>query len=379
MISSRKQMKCCRRGILLLAAVMLFAISALCQPHADSLRSLINDLQNGPVLYYTPEAQAYFVSTGNNNPQAVSIQQDATLKSIRAALTLADMGTNAGAAVPALVDRFVSLEHVVENKGLKYVKSKGSFEDWEQTYIVSSRSDFISSSYVLAPDLLEKCDKWIEAIPVVNLSHQRLGANGVLLSATVDLSIIVRVDVAAYALNAITNTDAGTTREGWQQWLTANGASYQNALLQLSKPRVFAVGAVYSIHLVTGDTISGTLISHKDSTLELKTASGKPYLFRESLVDTAAMLHAAAPDSVPSVSPVVADTAKSKSRLVQVGYAELLAPMLVGEGVQLNLQNGSIIKGELVSADKDAIKVTVEKSEMTIQHSAILRIFLVQQ
>jgi len=301
------------------------------------------------------------------------------LSSAGAALTLADMGTKAGAAVPALVDRFVSLEHVVENKGLRYVKGKGSFEDWEQTYIVSSRNDFISSSYVLEPELLEKCDKWIEAVPVVNLSHQRLGANGVLLSATVNLTIIVRVDIAAYALNTITGADAGLTREGWQQWLTANGASYQNDLLQLSKPRVFAVGAVYSIHLVTGDTVSGILISHKDSTLEVKTASGKPYLFRESLVDTAALLQAAAPDSLPVSSKIVNDTAKGTSKLVQVGYAELSTPMLVGESVRLDLQNGSIINGVLVSADKDVIKVTVEKSEMTIQHSAILRIFLVQQ
>jgi hypothetical protein len=350
-------------------------MTALCQPHADSLRSLIADLRTGALLYNTPEAIDYFASTGTSNTQAVSIQQDVTLKSLRAALTLAEMGKQAGAAVPVLVDRFVSCEHVIEQKDLQYTKGHGSFEDWEQTFIANARNDFIMSSYVIEYETLSKCDQWIEAVPVVRMTNQRLGAQGTLLSATVDLSIIIRIDAAAYALNAITGADAGLTRADWQRWLVTNGAHYKKALVNLEKPRTFNVGATYSVHLVSGDTIVGVVMSYVDSTLELRTSSGKPYMFRSSLIDTVTML-AAATGVLPKVVPDSAGTAK---KLIQVGFKELTSPVLIGEEVTFDLLNGTVVKGTLVSAKADVITVTVNGAEKTIQRSTIVRVYLVQK
>jgi len=350
-------------------------MTALCHPHADSLRSLITDLCTGPILYYTPEALDYFAATGASNAQAVSIQQDVTLKSLRAALTLADMGKQARAAVPALVDRFVSCEHVIEKKGLQYVKGRGSFDDWEQTYIASARNDFIMSSYVIEYETLSKCDQWIEAVPVVRKSHQRLGDNGTLLSATVNLVIIIRINAAAYALNAITGADAGLTRDSWQRWMTTNGASYRDALVQLEKTRTFTVGATYNIHLVTGDTLSGVVMSYADSTLELRTPSGKPYIFRASLVDTAAMLTAA----TSALSKLPADSTCSTTKLIQVGYKELSSPVFTGEDVKFELLNGPPLTGTLVSANADAAKVTVQGKETTIPRNSIVCVYLIQK
>ena len=364
-----------RRGILCFAGIVFGCMTAFCQPHADSLRNLIADLRTGALLYNTPEAIDYFAKLGTSNAQAVSIQQDVTLKSLRAALTLAEMGKQAEAAVPVLVDRFVACEHVIEQKGLQYTKGRGTFEDWEQTYIANARNDFIMSSYVIEYETLSKCDQWIEAVPVIRMTNQRLGAQGILLSATVDLSIIIRIDAAAYALNAITGADAGLTRSDWQRWMVSNGAHYEKALVNLEKPRAFNVGATYSVHLVSGDTIIGVVMSYIDSTLELRTSSGKPYMFRSSLIDTVTML-AAATDVLPKAAPDSAGTAK---KLIQVGFQELTSKVLIGEEVNLDLLNGTVVNGTLVSAKADVVTMTVHGTEKTIARNTVVRVFLVQK
>jgi hypothetical protein len=305
-------------------------------------------------------------------------QRDAAIRSLRAAIRLGDMGDRAKVAVPALIDMFPQLEHVVAKMGVHYTTGNGTMEDWVQTFLVTEKNKFSFSSPFIEYASISKCENWMDATPVTKMLSKRLGSGGRIIDAVADIYIILRVNAGACALARITGSDAGNTREVWRKWWQQNGGGVFQAAnpsaasmpRNSGKFRDIAVGGKYRIYLVTGDSLIGSVTSMDDTSIVFDTDGRRPYTFRTVLIDKYEVV------SLP-VQTTVRPALNAPSQPGEPGplsYNDLFAISMRGKSLEITTLNGSIFKGELVSVGPDVARLNVEGMEVPIFRKMVARI-----
>jgi hypothetical protein len=366
----------------LMIALGLMALPNICFcQDVDSVQQLIDAIKSGPMLFRTPEAVDYF-SRLQYPVSGVDVQQhDAAIKALRAAIRLGDMGDRAKAAIPALIDMFPQLEHVVAKMGVHYTTGNGTMEDWVQTFLVTEKNKFSFSSPFIEYASISKCENWMEATPVTKMLSKRLGSGGRIIEAMADINIILRVNAGACALARITGADAGNTREDWRRWWQQNGGwSFQAAAPPTTpgsprsgKFRDIAVGGKYKIYLMTGDTLIGAVTSMDDTSIGFNTDGRRPYTFRTVLIDKYEVV--ASPVQTP-VQPG-ADAAAQPGETTPLSYEDLFSGPMKGKILEITVRNGSLFKGTLVTVGPDVARLNVDGMEVPISRKMITRIMLV--
>lgn len=353
------------------------------QDQTDSVQQLVGVIMGGPSLYRTPEAVDYFSRQQSPVGQADPQQRDAAIRSLRAAIRLGDMGDRAKAAVPALIDMFPQLEHVVAKLGVHYTTGNGTMEDWVQTFLITEKNKFSFSSPFIEYASISKCENWMEATPVTKMLSKRLGSGGRIIDAMADINIILRVNAGACALARITGMDAGNTREGWQKWWErSGGGAYQAATpspasvpRNSGKFREIAVGGKYKIYLVTGDSLIGSVTSMDDTSIVFDTDGRRPYTFKTVLIDKYEVV------SLPVQTMVrpASDVGTKPSEAGPLSFDDLFAASMRGKPLEITVRNGSIFKGTLVSVGPDVARLDVEGMDVPISRKTITRIVLVSK
>jgi hypothetical protein len=352
------------------------SISCFGQDQADSVQQLITVIKSGPMLYRTPEAAEYFSQGVTLSGQAQNDGREAAIKTLRALVRLGDMGDQAKAAIPAIMEMFPQFEHVVVKKAVHFTKGNGTMEDWVQTFLVTEKNKFSFSSPFIEYASISKCENWMEAVPVTTMLEKHMGPGGRIVDALADIVIILRVNAGACALARITGSDAGLTREAWQNWLQKNRTALSTTSLappQASpKPAQSAemsVGGAYKISLLTGDVLSGVVTSMDDSSMSFKTDGGRPYTFKKVLIDKY--------KPIATSTPAVTQTSAAPTS--QLTYEDLFSVSMIGKTLEVTTQNGSIFKGNLIAAAPTVIRLSVDGLEVPVSRGAISKLLLISK
>ncbi|MGB7569960.1 MAG: hypothetical protein WBM07_19000 [Chitinivibrionales bacterium] len=363
-----------------LSSVIVMPTCCFGQDQSDSVQQLIDAIKSGPMLYRTPEAVDYFSRMQPASNGTDLQQREAAIKGLRAAIRLGDMGNNAKAAIPALIDMFPQLEDVVAKRSVHYTTGNGTMEDWVQTFLVTEKNKFSFSSPFMEYASISKCENWMEATPVTTMLSKRLGSGGRIIDAVADIYIILRVNAGACALSRITGHDAGNTREEWRRWWQQNGGlSYQAAFPAPAAPssstgkfRDIAVGGKYKIYLLTGDSLSGTVTAMDDTSVIFDADGHHPYTFRTVLIKKYEVV------SVPmqSSEQSAANGPVSSGEPAALSYNDLFADSMRGKILEITISNGSLFKGALVTVGPDIVRVNVEGMEIPISRKMITKITL---
>ena len=361
--------------IVFIACFSPVSIRCFGQDQADSVQQLITVIKSGPMLYRTPEAAEYFSQGVTLSGQAQNDGREAAIKTLRALVRLGDMGDQAKAAIPAIMEMFPQFEHVVIKKAVHFTKGNGTMEDWVQTFLVTEKNKFSFSSPFIEYASISKCENWMEAVPVTTMLEKHMGSGGRIVDALADIVIILRVNAGACALARITGSDAGLTREAWQNWLQKNRVVLSTA--SLAPPQAFpkpsqsaemSVGGAYKISLLTGDILSGVVTSMDDSSMSFKTDGGRPYTFKKVLIDKYEPIATSAPVAQTSSAPT--------SQLV---YEDLFSGSMIGKTLEVTTQNGSILKGNLIAAAPTVIRLSVDGLEVPVSRGAISKLLLISK
>jgi hypothetical protein len=363
-------------SIVFIACFSPLSIRCFGQDQADSVQQLITVIKSGPMLYRTPEAAEYFSQGVTLSGQAQNDGREAAIKTLRALVRLGDMGDQARAAIPAIMEMFPQFEHVVIKKAVHFTKGNGTMEDWVQTFLVTEKNKFSFSSPFIEYASISKCENWMEAVPVTTMLEKHMGSGGRIVDAVADIVIILRVNAGACALAKITGGDAGLTREAWQNWLQKNRTALSTASFaspQASpKPTQSAemsVGGTYKIYLLTGDILSGVVTSMDDSSMSFKTDGGRPYTFKKVLIDK----------YEPIVTSIPAVTQTSVAPTSQLTYEDLFSVSMIGKTLEVSTQNGSILKGNLIAAAPTVIRLSVDGLEVPVSRGAISKLLLISK
>jgi hypothetical protein len=364
-----------------LTAILFAAVfSGIAGAQDKEVAELINAVKAAPTLYRTPEAADYFSRLGQApSPQAQQDREPA-IAGLRAAIKLGDMGYAAREAVPAIIEAFPRLEHVVVKRSVHYTPGNGLLDDWVQTYLVTEKNNFIFSSAFIEYASITKCENWIEASPVTTFLSKKTGRGGKIIDAVADIFIILRLNAGACALARITGNDLGANQESWRAYAGAKNASPPpsvresspaGATAAVSPGRALVVGGKYKLHLITGDDLVGTVTSKDDSSMVLKNEEGVPYSFRTVLIEKFESLSSPA-------EPGAAEKRESADR-VETGplnFEDLVQGNLVGKMMEIRIKNGSIFKGTLVQVTGETARINVEGSEISVSRNVIIGIRL---
>jgi hypothetical protein len=362
--------------IVFIACFSPLSIRCFGQDPVDSVQLLISVIKSGPMLYRTPEADEYFSQGVTLSGQAQNDGREAAIKTLRALVRLGDMGDQAKAAIPAIMEMFPQFEHVVVKKAVHFTKGNGTMEDWVQTFLVTEKNKFSFSSPFIEYASISKCENWMEAVPVTTMLEKHMGSGGRIVDAVADIVIILRVNAGACALARIMGSDAGLTREAWQNWLQKNQVALSTASLAPSQasPKSaqsaeMSVGGTYKIYLLTGDILSGVVTSMDDSSMSFKTDGGRPYTFKKVLIDK----------YEPIVISTPAVTQTSTAPTSQLTYEDLFSVSMIGKTLEVTTQNGSILKGNLVAAAPTVIRLSVDGLEVPVSRGAISKLLLISK
>jgi|GEM_PF-1889037 hypothetical protein len=358
---------------------------------AERVQQLVDIIKNGPSLYRTPEAASAYAKY---NPQggvpAVSSTDGlvAIKQSLRAAIELADFGDKARDAVPALVEVFPQAEYLYVISGAQFAPGMGSFDDWVQTYVISSKNKFLLSSPFVEYQTLTRCEHYVEAAATTDIHQKRMAGNKV-VEASVDIYVTIRINAAACALAKITGVEAGSTRESWRTWYSrslgasAAAPSGQSAPVRITivntpanPPPDYVVGARYQITLTTGDVVTGVIESVDDASLTVRVDQGGRYSYDKSFVRSRTMISAApyqyAP--APAASPVGQQAAPASG---SIPYEDLMNFSYSGRTMEVVMQNGTVMRGALGVVDASILHLNVDGAEIPISRSLIARISVV--
>ena len=367
----------------MLAFILSVIVMPTCcfgQDQTDSVQQLIDAIKSGPMLYRTPEAVDYFSRTQPPGSGTDMQQREAAIKSLRAAIRLGDMGNNAKAAIPALIDMFPQLEDVVTKRSVHYTTGNGTMEDWVQTFLVTEKNKFSFSSPFMEYASISKCENWMEATPVTTMLSKRLGSGGRIIDAVADIYIILRVNAGACALGRITGHDAGNTREEWRRWWQQNGGlSYQAAFPAPAAPSSksgkfhdIGIGGKYRIYLLTGDSLSGTVTAMDDTSIIFDADGHHPYTFRTVLIKKYEVVSLPMQSSEQSA----ANGSVSSGEPTPLSYNDLFADSMRGKILEITISNGSLFKGALVTVGPDIVRLNVEGMEIPVSRKMIAKITL---
>jgi hypothetical protein len=365
-------------------SVAFFVVACALQPFAQEgirVKELIDVIRKGPSLYRTDEAAQ---ALGRMNPMggvAAVTGPDALVaikQSVRACISLGDMGDKARDAVTTLVEMFPQAEHAVTKTSVQYGPGMGGFDDWVQTYVVSEKNKFILASPFIEYSTLQKCEKWVEASAMTDI-HQRRMVGGKIIEAVADIFITLRINAAACALSQITGYDAGNTRESWRQWYDRRGATYGYgpsapaapiAPVKVTTISAFPVvdytpGLRYEIELTTGDKVTGIVETADDNSVTVKVDNGGRYNYQKSFIKNRILL--SNPNQYVPQSPAPA-SANS------IPYTKLLDFSYSGKMMEVVISNGTVFRGTLGVVDAAILHLNVEGTEMPVSRNVIVRI-----
>jgi hypothetical protein len=388
MLSNSSEKTCCVMAAVFVAVAIVFLANA---QDSGRVKEFIDVIRKGPSLYRTDQAALVL---GHVNPLggvAAATGPDALAavkQSLRAAISLGDLGDKARDAVATLIEMFPQAEHAVVISNAQYGQGMGGFEDWVQTYVVSEKNKFVMSSPFLEYNTLSKCEKWVEASATTDV-HQRRMAGGRIIEAVTDIYITLRINAAACALSQITGYDAGTTRESWRTWFERTGAvsGYGASLaaepvapVKVTTVSAFPIvdytpGLRYQIELTTGDRVTGIVETVDDSSVTVKIDDGGRYNYQKSFIRNRIPLssmnqYSPQPPAAPAAAPVSS---------MSVPYEKLLDFSYSGKMMEVVISNGSVFTGTLGVVDANVLHLNVNGSEMPFSRSVIIRISVVEQ
>lgn len=350
---------------------------------ADRVQQLVDIIKSGPSLYRTPEAAAaYARANAQGGIPAVSTDDGlaAIKQSVRAAINLADYGDKARVAVPTLVEVFPQAEYLAVVTNAQFAPGMGFFDDWVQTYVISSKNKFLLSSPFVDYQTLSRCEQFVEASGTTDI-HQKRMAGSKIVEANADIYVTIRINAAACALSRITGTDAGKTRESWRSWYAQNSGSPAPAALSAAPvkitvvntsanpPNVYVVGARYQISLTTGDVVTGIIESSDDASFTIRIDGGGRYSYDKSFVKSQLMLSAPAYQAAPAAAVAPAPGS--------VPYEDLMNFSYSGRTMEVVMLNGTVMRGALGVVDASILHLTVDGAEIPISRSLIARVSVV--
>jgi len=358
---------------------------------ADRVKQLIDIIRKGPSLYRTQEAAAAYVRF---NPQgaAPAVTDEASLaavkQSIRAAISLSDMGSAAKEAVPALIEMFPRAEHVALIANAQYGPGVGKFEDWVQTYVMSAKNKFVLSSPFIEYQTLSRCEQFVETSVFTDVRNKRMSGQRI-VEALADIYVVLRINAAACALSSITGVSPGTTPEAWRSWYASIQVSAAPAPAAPASPTAkvtyittpanpppdYIVGGRYQIRLSTGDIIVGTLEGADESSITFRIDNGGRYIYEKSFVRDRTLI--SAPYAVQPSPAAPAASYVQPAGSSSISYEELMNLTYSGKTMEVYLQNGSVLRGTLGVVDASILHLNVDGAEMPVSRSVILRISLV--
>jgi hypothetical protein len=387
-------MKCNTKspGLLLsLSVFVLFFVSSSFGSDADRVRQLIDVIRKGPSLYRTQEAAAAYARF---NPQgaAPASTDEASLaaikQSLRAAISLSDMGSAAKEAIPTLIEMFPRAEHVALIANAQYGPGVGKFEDWVSTYVLSAKNKFILSSPFIEYQTLTRCEQFVEASAFTDVRNKRMSGQRI-VEALADIYVVIRINAAACALSSITGVSPGNTPEAWRSWyasiqVTAAPApaapvAPSNKVTIITTPANpppdYVLGGRYSIKLSTGDYVMGTIEGVDEASVTVRLDNGGRYIYEKSFIRERNLL--SAPYGASSAPVQAAPPAAPRTYPGSVSYEELMNLTYSGRIMEVYLQNGSVLRGTLGVVDASILHLNVDGVEMPVSRSVILRITLV--
>jgi len=387
--------------IAVISSMMLTISNPAFSSDADRVAQLIDVIRKGPSLYRTQEAAAAQVRF---NPQGagVAMTDDASFaaikQSIRAAISLADMGPAAKEAVPALIEVFPRAEHVAIIANAQYGPGVGKFEDWVSTYTLSAKNKFILSSPFIEYQTLSRCEQFVEASAYTDIHDKRTSGQRI-VSALADIYVVLRINAAACALSSITGVSPGNTPEAWRSWYASIQVSSAPAPASNTAPPTkvtvistpanppsdYVIGARYQLRMSTGDFITGTLEGVDESSITFRLDNGGRYIYEKSFVRERTLLSAPYSASTtystaPAYSPAPAQSAPAAAAQAypgSVSYEDLMNFTYSGRMMEVYLQNGSVLRGTLGVVDATIMHLNVDGVEMPISRSVILRVVAV--
>ncbi len=364
-------------GKFLLSALFVLLTSSFSQ---DQISLLIGDIKNCPSVYYSQEAMLYYQSIGQT---VVSGNKDDALRGYRAAIKLADMSSNAFAAVPVLIDQFPKAIHISEIKNARYA-GEGTFEDWVSTYIMNEKNKFMLASPFIDYNGISQCDQYIEAIPQTKILEQTPLSGTAIKTATVNITITFTCYFASCALSRISGMTIGNSQNDWRIWWAQNGNTGIDASSSFSAtPKAIVSGqhfeeiivkGKYRMSLTTGDELIGFVESKDDTSLIFETTDGKPYVFSRKLIDRCDLIDL--PKSLLK-KPEPKQTPVQKDDMTVISYDNLLLKNHPKASLEVKISNGSLFKGSLESIDQTILKINIEGTIIPMQREVITQIVLI--
>lgn len=341
----------------------------------DQVSLLVSKVQEGPSVYYSPEAYSYYTRSGTQlEPQAAT---DAVSGAFSAAIKLISSG-DLLSVVPVLLEKFPQAIHVAEITNIKY-SGEGSYDDWVQTYITNEKNKFILACPFLDYNSMSVCDQFIET------QFQDIPVEGYRAGIREPKNIIITftLQIGTCALTRLTGKTFGNSKEEWTAWWNQEGkvlaevsgnTGAANKGITLEGGQSFSeiqFRGKYRMKLRTGDELVGVVEFLDDTSLILETLDGKPYTFSNSIISGYELLEAAktAQQTVPG-----AKTNAVPAEIVT--FDKLLGMQAKDRILEVTINNGSVFKGKLVSITNSELKLDIEGAVIPIQRSVVNQIML---
>jgi ribosome maturation factor RimP len=369
----------------LLTVALFFTVFPLSAPFAGEVDKYIEDLKAGPIVYYTPEAAAYYASFGSNATSGVSVNKVAAIHTFLAITKLGAMQlSEVREAVPVLIDIFPKAVHVAEIRQAQF-DGKGSFDDCVSTYIMSAKNQFMMSSQLLDYNSLSQCDQFIESSNETEMITSSKGKKGVISQAVFNLRITFTFYGGECALSRLTGMSLGHDPASWRQWWQSSSPV---ASVTTASPYTYVVsspggtmvtkntwsdivtGGKYRVILTTGDDLTGTVESRDDTSMVLETAGGKPYAFKFTLMQSYQVIELPAPKPAapPAPGTMIAEV---------ITFDQLKERSSGNPELEVTITRGSVFKGRLKSINDEGITIDIEGSPVPIVKDVIKQIIFI--
>ncbi len=366
-------MKACRAC----AALLVVFGPAMVHGEDDEVARLIDDIQRGPSVYYTPEALDYFRVKAPGKVAGIGAQdKDAALRAFRAAIKLSTMGSKAVEAAGVLVEKFPTACHVSVIRGVEFTPGHGTFEDWVHTYAVSERKKFLLGSSLLEYATLVKCKELITTETDREILSRQVSSGGRITRASTNIFIVIKLYAGACALTRLSGQALGTEQEAWRRWYYQTGGSFTAAPPPPDPGAGSGSGvrgtsmddlvekATYRMVLNTGDEFTGTVEAIDDTSLIFETVDGEAYTFNKDLVREYELL-SPPPEPKEGGGPAEAEV---------LTYRELTLRSPQGVMLEVSLTNGSTLRGRLISITRESMKLDIEGAEIPVTEEAVREI-----
>jgi ribosome maturation factor RimP len=367
----------------LIGAILFSAAFFPSAPFAGGVDKYIKDLKAGPIVYYTPEAAAYYASFSSAATTGISVNKDAAIHTFMATIKLGAMQLGeVREAIPVLIDIFPKAVHVAEVRQAQYV-GRGSLEDCISTYIMSAKNQFMMSCPFLDFNSLSQCDQFIESTNETEMISSSKGKKGAISQAVFNLRITFSFYGGECALSRLTGMSLGHDPAAWRQWWQSASPPVTSAspyTYVVSSPGGTMVtkntwsdivtGGKYRVTLTTGDDLTGTVESRDDTSMVLETTGGKPYAFKFTLIQSYQVIE------MPAPKPA-ATTAPGSTSAEIITFDQLRQRASGNPELEVTLNKGSVFKGKLQLINDDGITLNIEGSPVPIARDVIKQIVFI--